>query len=351
MPSFRTRLVKALLRLSGNSRLFPRCFALTGLQQGRLVAGGSFSDVYKGSLRDRMVAIKVMRVFEDSDVEQLLKQFGSEALIWGQLSHPNLLPFYGLYYVEKRLCLVSPWMDNGHIRAFIKKESCDMDFVLSLVLDVALGLDYLHANGVVHGDLKGDNIFITPSRKACIADFGLSSIITSISSIQFTNSSRRGHGGTARYQAPELHRGGRNDHKSDIYGFACVVYELLTGKAPFSELHTDPAVIIAVLEGRRPSCLPSCSGTPSLDGLWNLLEKCWDKDAQIRPTAPQIVECLTGTEIKAKETACISDWDNAFTSRFRRHVLGQQPLPFREDFNDVFFGERKFHRISRLGDK
>ncbi|KAJ7289733.1 kinase-like domain-containing protein [Mycena rebaudengoi] len=124
-----------------------------------------------------------------------------------------------------------------------------------------------------------DNIFTTPSRKACIADFGLSSIITSISSIPFTHSSRRAQGGTARYQAPELHLGGHNDQKSDIHGFACVVYELLTGKAPFPELRTDAAVAMAVLEGRQPSCLPPCSGTPSLDGLWNLLEKCWEKDA------------------------------------------------------------------------
>jgi serine/threonine protein kinase len=77
-----------------------------------------------------------------------------------------------------------------------------------------------------------DNIFTTPSRKACIADFGLSSIITSISSIPFTHSSRRAQGGTARYQAPELHLGGHNDQKSDIYGFACVVYEVCRFSVP-----------------------------------------------------------------------------------------------------------------------
>ncbi|KAJ7646880.1 kinase-like domain-containing protein [Roridomyces roridus] len=93
------------------------------------------------------------------------------------------------------------------------------------VLDVALGLAHLHEKSVVHGDLKADNILITPSLRACIADFGLSSIITSCSSLRFTNSSQK-QGGTIRYQAPELHRGGDNNLRSDIYAFACVVYEV-----------------------------------------------------------------------------------------------------------------------------
>ncbi|KAJ7835152.1 hypothetical protein B0H13DRAFT_1457805, partial [Mycena leptocephala] len=67
------------------------------------------------------VAIKVMRVFWDSDIDAVLKEIGREALIWHQFSHPNLLPFLGLYYSHGRLALVSPWMENGHIRAFLKK--------------------------------------------------------------------------------------------------------------------------------------------------------------------------------------------------------------------------------------
>ncbi|KAJ7913692.1 kinase-like domain-containing protein [Mycena leptocephala] len=270
---------------------------MLGLEQERLVAGGSFGDVYTGELRGQKVAVKMMRIFEESDINAVLKEFAREALIWRQFSHPNLLPFYGLYYFQQRLCLVSPWMENGHIRAWLKKETYDTDCLLSLILDVALGLEHLHAEGVVHGDLKGDNLFITPSRRACIADFGLCSIITSMSSIRFTNSSKRTQGGTIRYQAPELHRGGYNTQCSDIYGFACVVYELLTGTAPFPELYTDGAVIIAVLEGHRPSRLAACSGTPSLYGLWNLLENCWQQQPELRPTAAQILERLMGIDI------------------------------------------------------
>ncbi|KAJ7644800.1 kinase-like domain-containing protein [Roridomyces roridus] len=225
-PAARRRIFKALIRLSDHSKLYPRCFTLTDLEQERHVDGGPFSDVYHGYLRGHSVAVKMMRVFEQSDIEAALKRFGREAIIWRQLSHPNLLPFYGLYQLRQRLCLVSPWMEKGQIRGIL--HSCDADHLLSLILDVACGLEHLHTLGIVHGDLKGANIFVTPSLRACIADFGLSSITTFSSSFHFTLSSTAMRGGTTRYQAPELHRGGHNSLHSDIYGFACVVDEACT---------------------------------------------------------------------------------------------------------------------------
>ncbi|KAJ7698232.1 hypothetical protein B0H16DRAFT_1484510 [Mycena metata] len=342
----RRRLFKALIRLSGDSKLYPRCLTLTGLQQERLVAGGSFGDVYKGLLGDQIVAIKMMRVFKESDIDALLKvwtkvslEFGREALIWRQLSHPNLLPFFGLYYFQQRLCLVSPWMENGHIRVFLKKKLYDTDYLLCLILDVALGLEHLHDTGVVHSDLKGDNIFVTPSGRACIADFGLSSIITSVSSIQFTHSSKPTQGGTTRYQALELLRGGHNDTLSDIYAFAGVAYEILTGTPPFPDLRTDGAVVTAVLGGCRPPQPDSCSGTPSLDGLWKLLQDCWEEQPAMRPTAAQIVQRLMSPDIQATKMQSAPDWDELSTSRFRGYLASPRPLPSFSKFERIIFGD------------
>ncbi|KAJ7113408.1 kinase-like domain-containing protein, partial [Mycena epipterygia] len=214
-----------------------------------------------------------MRLFEDSDIEAVLKEFGREAVVWRQLSHPNLLPFCGVYYLDKRLCLISPWMENGNIQKFLNKESHKIDR-LSLILDVALGLEYLHANYVVHGDLKALNILVTPSRRACIADFGLSSI-TDAMTVRFNHSTVSARGGTARYQSPELFRGERAHFGSDVYAFACVCYEILTGKVPFHEFPNDMTVMFQVLDGKRPSQPCSCSGTTAFDGLWELLQDCW----------------------------------------------------------------------------
>lgn len=114
------------------------------------------------------------------------------------------------------------------------------------MLDVAMGLEYLHREHVVHGDLKGVcylfdapavlhpyvmyglqmNILVTPSRRACIADFGLSSIVDAMT-LRFTHSTVSIKGGTARYQAPELLSGKMQNHYgSDVYAFACVCYEV-----------------------------------------------------------------------------------------------------------------------------
>ncbi|KAJ6507790.1 kinase-like domain-containing protein [Mycena vitilis] len=337
LPSLtRRRIFQALIRLSRHCKLYPQCYTLVNLEQGRLVAGGTFGDVYKGLLNGKCVAVKMMRVFEESDVDTLLKEFGREALIWGQFSHPNLLPFFGLYHFQHRLCLVSPWMENGHLRAFLKKQPSDNNRLLSFILDVALGLEHLHEEGVVHGDLKGDNIFVTPSCRACIGDFGFSSIITSESSIQFTNSSKPSQGGTIRYQAPELHRGGHHDLCSDVYAFACVAYEIVAGNPPFPKLRMDGAVINAVLGGCQPSRPESCSGSPLLDALWDTVQSCWDKEPAKRPTAAEVVRRLRGPNIQAKTMPSTTDWDETFTSTFRRNFLGQWHLPSVAELERVF---------------
>ncbi|KAJ7041077.1 hypothetical protein C8F04DRAFT_947734, partial [Mycena alexandri] len=112
-----------LLDLSQASGLHPHCFALTGLQKvGHQVAGGGFGDIWKGLVRGQSVSVKIVRLFQNSDIKAALKEFTREALVWRQLCHPNLLPFFGLYYFDGRLCLVSPWMEMGNIMQFLKKE-------------------------------------------------------------------------------------------------------------------------------------------------------------------------------------------------------------------------------------
>jgi hypothetical protein len=108
--------------------------------------------------------------------------------------------------------------------------------------------------------------------------------------------------------------------------------QMLTTKPPFPELRMDVAVIQAVSQGRRPSRPTSCSGTPSLDGLWNLLQDCWAAQPPMRPTAVQIVERLVGPDIQATAIQAATDWDERFTPRFRRLFLVQRSLPSDVEF-------------------
>ncbi|KAJ6618142.1 kinase-like domain-containing protein [Mycena sp. CBHHK59/15] len=332
----RNLLFKALIRLSRASGLHPRCFAVSGLQKvGQQVAGGAFGDIWKGLVRGQSVSVKIMRVFQEDDVKAVLKEFSREALIWRQLSHPNLLPFFGVYYLDKRLCLVSPWMKNGNILEFLKKVPSETDR-LSLMLDIATGLEYLHEKHVVHGDLKAINILVTPSRRACIADFGLSSVVNAMT-LRFTHSTASTRGGTTRWQAPELLMGKSLNHfPSDVYAFACVCYEIFPGKAPFSDVHMDTAVMFKVLQGERPP-QPNWPRTTQYDGVWSLLQDCWKEKPDERPTATQIVEQLIGPVIQLQRSQFSADWDEKYSSKFRRSLQDHPLLPSVADIERIIF--------------
>ncbi|KAJ7121957.1 hypothetical protein C8R43DRAFT_48929 [Mycena crocata] len=305
-------ILNALLKLSTRAGRHPRCFALSDLQlDTHPVAAGSFGDVYKGLIHGETVSVKVMRIYQEDDVEALLKEFYHEALIWRQLSHPNLLPFFGVYYLEdtkRRLCLVSPWMENGDIARYLRSNPVDANR-LALVLDVALGLEHLHSLKLVHGDLKAINVLVTRSGRAVLADFGISSV-TDSKILQLSTSTIKS-GGTLRWQAPELFSGSRNSFASDIYAFSCVCYEILTGSLPFPDL-TDVAVMYQVMHGHRPARSSKIS-----DEVWNLMTDCWQTEPEQRPSAEEIVFRLRDLPIGAVPTNAASDWDPWYTSKFR----------------------------------
>lgn len=156
--TFRRNLIVATQRLASSSGLYPVCYELEDVVQGDPdpVVSGGFGDIYKGVLYGQMVCVKAIRVYQRDQIEYILKRFSKEAILWGQLSHPNVLPIYGLYRYRNRACLVSPWMEEGDITQFLQRKP---GFArLPLAINIAQGLSYLHKNTVIHGDLKGANV-------------------------------------------------------------------------------------------------------------------------------------------------------------------------------------------------
>ena len=174
---FRPEFVTLVRRLSEKSRLYPECLVLKDVKKygDRPKAGGTFGDVWKGVIQDVVVAIKVPRIFTESNMDKILKEFSAETTIWRQLVHPNILPFYGVFYSDElcsQICLVSAWMEAGNITEYLGThpgaarmplvgQILTLMYVLLMspleALDVARGLDYLHTAKpkVIHGDLKG----------------------------------------------------------------------------------------------------------------------------------------------------------------------------------------------------
>ncbi|KIM87637.1 hypothetical protein PILCRDRAFT_815214 [Piloderma croceum F 1598] len=305
-PEYKPRHVKTLVKLSKNSALFPDSLVLKGIEyDGFPAEGGGFGNVYKGRLGGLTIAVKVLKVYRKTDLDKLRKQFSNEAVTWRQLNHPNVLPFLGIYRLDDKaqsVGLLSPWMDNGNVRDFLS-ENPNTNCVF-LASDIAEGLQYLHSQYIIHGDLKGFNILISPSGRAYIADFGQATTKDSKPVVMTVNSTQGGSG-TMKWQAPELldlnldGNGQPNTRATDIYAFAMVCYEMFSGEFPFHDI-CDYNLIFILKGGKRssrPLEPPEPSGpSPKTRGLdddmWLLIEACWDQDPAKRPGADHIVKSL-----------------------------------------------------------
>ncbi|KAG6816780.1 hypothetical protein H0H87_003043 [Tephrocybe sp. NHM501043] len=298
LEDFRRRLIVATQRLSTKSGLYPTCYDLKGVTQDSVepVTGGGFADIYKGSFRGQAVCLKTIRIYQDSQLQHVLKQFSKEVILWGQLSHTNVLPIYGLFHFKNRLCIVSPWMQNGDIVTFLRlNPKVDR---LALAFDVAKGLSYLHNNSIIHGDLKGPNILIDEQGRARLCDFGIASICDPEIKAWTTQSSVSSKGGSTRWQAPELFDLNSDEDVpntvfSDVYAFGCVCYEVFTGNIPFHNIFRDATVTLQVQSGKRP-LRPEDSSVSWLEwglteSIWLLMEDCWNAAVNERPSVEQVI--------------------------------------------------------------
>ncbi|RDB28781.1 Serine/threonine-protein kinase HT1 [Hypsizygus marmoreus] len=308
-------ILRAILELSKKSGLFPASLVLQGVQpEGtEAAASGSYGYIWKGRTGGKAVAMKVMRG-DSSSTGNIFKIFCKEAILWRHLRHPHVLPFYGVCQwpgAPLRVCLVSPWMENENIVQYLQKNPhADRR---ALILDIARGLDYLHTFDppMIHGDLRANNILITPALRACIADFGLCSLVRD-SSLQFTPTASAFNDGNMLWLAPEFFQieeteSPRQSLATDIYSFGCVCYEVFAGRPRFSELLAIYEVIAAVTKDRRP-------GRPTNaeldDALWDLMNRCWSLNPDTRPTSSEIVESLLSKSFVAyTPTKELGDWD------------------------------------------
>ncbi|KAL0056751.1 hypothetical protein AAF712_016638, partial [Marasmius tenuissimus] len=176
------------------------------------------------------------------------------------------------------LYMVSPFMDNVNLVEFLRLSKYDItgDTLVTLLYEVIQGIEYLHSEGVIHGDIKGINILIDDEGHPLLTDFGLT----------FLHAAQRdpdSPAGTVRWMAPELMGGADLTFASDIYSFGCVCIEVYTGKPPFYELRNNMVVMLHVCEGKRP---PQPPRMPK--DVWALVNRCWDQQSDLRPSAQEV---------------------------------------------------------------
>jgi len=162
------------------------------------------------------------------------KRFRREIEILSGLAHPNILPFldHGLTQ-EGSLYLVTPFVAGGTLRTrLLRDKTLVLNDAISVARDVGRALDYAHQNGLIHRDIKPANILLSDGR-AIVGDFGISraSVVDKLAPITLSGISL----GTPEYMSPEQIAGvGEVDGRTDQYALGCVVYEMLTGKPPFT---------------------------------------------------------------------------------------------------------------------
>ncbi|KIM69560.1 hypothetical protein SCLCIDRAFT_103079, partial [Scleroderma citrinum Foug A] len=217
---------------------------------------GGFGRVYKGTFRNRVVAVKELWQEGYDHSGEFRRAFCNEAIVWRFLKHPNCIPLYGVYRDGMKTYLVSPWMRQGNLTNYLSlNQNANRE---SLILDITRGLHYLHSlqPHVAHLDLKPDNILVSDEGRACLTDFGMA---TTFDTQAYMKPVQRNIGGTLPYMAPELLRDRTkqdidkiNKRACDIYALGCTIYVIYAGKSPFEGVHRDhiPAV---VRRGDRPS--------------------------------------------------------------------------------------------------
>ncbi|KAJ3570724.1 hypothetical protein NP233_g4216 [Leucocoprinus birnbaumii] len=292
IPWLQKHALIALYKLSKTTLLYPHCYVLKDIVFDSHESGGAFSDIHRGHHGERQLCLKVIRLHQKSDTDAMLKIYAKEAILWGQLRHPNIVPFYGIYYLNdarRQVCLVSPWMHHGNLVEYLKRNPLAPR--TPFFHDVAAGLCYMHTRGLIHSDLKGLNVLVDDSGHACITDFGLSFIRTD-QTLAYTIAATTVHGFSYHWAAPELlDDGGRATTASDVWALGCVYYEILTGKLPYHGL-SDAQIIRRLDRGILPD-RPQLSQVGEAESIvWKIIDRVWVMDPEQRPRCQEILQEL-----------------------------------------------------------
>ena len=246
------------------------------------LGAGGMGEVYRArdSKLGRSVAIKVILDAFGADADRIAR-FEREAKVLASITHPNIAALYGMEEWNGQHFLVMELVEGETLAERLQRGPLPVEEALRVALQTAEALEAAHERSIIHRDLKPANIKITPDDKVKVLDFGLAKTVEAEPSRDIANSPTLSMMatnagiilGTAAYMSPEQAKGLPADHRSDVFSFGVVLYEMLTGRQPFQG-ETAPDVLASVLV-REPELqrLPANLNPRIADLLRRCLEK------------------------------------------------------------------------------
>ncbi|MCR4740426.1 MAG: Stk1 family PASTA domain-containing Ser/Thr kinase [Lachnospiraceae bacterium] len=239
-----------------------------------LIGTGGMANVYKASDRklNRKVAIKVLKD-EYSSNKNFVSKFKAEAQAAAGLMHPNIVNVYdvgdenGIYYFVMEL------VEGITLKNYIEKKiRLSIKEATSIAIQVSMGIEAAHNNGIIHRDIKPQNIIISRDGKVKVADFGIARAATSDTITTHAM-------GSVHYTSPEQARGGYSDAKSDIYSIGITLFEMVTGRVPFDG-ETTVSIAIKHIQEEMPSPRTYVPEIPI--SIEQIIFKCTQKHPDMR---------------------------------------------------------------------
>jgi serine/threonine-protein kinase len=261
----------------------------------RLGAGG-MGEVYLAydERLDRQVAIKRIRSDKGPRSERR-ERFRREARVAARLNHPAIVQVYDVLAEGEVDSIVMEAVEGTDLRTLIAGRPLPLEAAAIIARDVAEGLAEAHRQGVVHRDLKSENVLVTPAGRAKITDFGIAKRLLEGKTEESLTAV--GHVmGTYRAMSPEQARGEEVDHRSDLFSFGILLYEMLTGASPFAA-ENELAMLHRIVHDRQA---PARDVNPAVPvELSDLVDHLLEKDPLLRPRSAGEV----GRQLAATSTA------------------------------------------------
>jgi TolB-like protein/Flp pilus assembly protein TadD len=285
------------------------------------LGAGGMGEVYRARDRklDRDVAVKVLPQTVANDPDSLAR-FEREAKSVAALSHPNILAIYDFGAQDGVAYAVTELLEGETLRGKLDGGPVSQRQAVDWALQIAKGLSAAHGKGVIHRDLKPDNVFVTRDGHVKILDFGLAKRVEEPAADEKTSApTGSGHTapgtvmGTMGYMSPEQLRGLPVDHRADIFSFGAILYEMLSGRKAFKK-DTASDTISAVLRDDPPELTQSGRNvSPALD---HIVRHCLEKDRDNRfQSAKDVAFALSEA---SEPTAAVTSGGHPVASPSRR---------------------------------